>query len=206
METYSYYKLPLLVLIGVILIFSGCAGGLARYYPLDSPEHHFETGMRLIEKYGLDAVQREFIRAQELDEGFAPAYVGLALVSSARGNFDNALRSLEKARKISRNDKDIAIIGMGTIKIYTDIYLVDKKKGTFLDWLKVAENAYQDGLKFNEENTALHFYMGRAYKIGEKYDKAKESFRRVVKLKAGYIARAMEELEMLDRTVIQDHK
>lgn len=187
----------LIFLISSTLFYAGCAGG--KYYSLSSPQHHFATGMKLMERYNLDSVEREFVLARELNGDFAPAYVGLAMVYSARGDFDKALQELQKAREKSKTEEDAAAVAVGTIKVYTEIYAADKAKGEALSWLKVADEAYGKAGRHNSIDPALHFFMGRAYKTAGKYDEAEESFRQVKKLNGPYSSLASEELKFLSR-------
>lgn len=200
MMTRIYHDVMLSILTVSLFVYAGCSReGLSGYYSLGSPEHHFATGMKLMERYNLDNVEREFVRALRLNADFAPAYVGLALVSSARRDFDRAHELLEKAREKSKTDEDMATVAMGSIKIYTDLYKVDKESGKASAWLEVAEETYRKGLRYNSNDPALHFFMGRAYVVGGKYDKAEDSFRQVVELNSGYTAQALEELDSLSR-------
>jgi tetratricopeptide (TPR) repeat protein len=190
----------ILILTGSTVIYAGCGrGGLNGYYSLGSPEYHFITGMKLMERYNLDNVEREFLRAREVRPDFAPAYVGLAMVSSARGDFDRAMENLKQAKLKSKTDNDKATVAMGTIKVYTDLYMVDREKGSASGWLDIAEEAYREGLKLNSNQSALHFFMGRAYKAAGKRDEAEKSFHKVVDLGADYVAQAREELKTLSR-------
>ena len=187
----------LIVLMASMLLYAGCTG--ARYYSLNSPEHHYLMGMKLMGRYNLDDVEREFALARELDADFVPAYVGLALVTSARGDFDGAVEKLEKAREKSKTAEDNVAVAMGTIKVYTDLYIVDKGRGEASSWLQSAEEAYRQGLGYKSKDPALHFFMGRAYKVAGKYDKAVASFQKVLELRAGYTVLAEEELSYLSK-------
>lgn len=184
-------------MVGSSLIYTGCAG--REYYSLSSPQHHFATGMKLMERYNLDSVEREFLLARELNDDFAPAYVGLAMVSSARGDFDKALQELQKAREKSKTEEDAAAVALGTIKVYTEIYVADKARGEALSWFEAAEQAYGKAGRHNSVDPALHFFMGRAYKTAGKYNEAEEAFRQVKKLKGPYSPLASEELKFLSR-------
>jgi hypothetical protein len=64
---------------------------------LDTPAHHVKNGHSLLTRGKIDAAHAEFIRAKSLDEGYAPAYVGLALIQGHRGDVDGGFQTLEKA-------------------------------------------------------------------------------------------------------------
>jgi len=194
----SAHKILITLFISSLFYYTGCAGG--RYYSLGSPEHHFATGMKLMERYNLNNVEREFSMARKLDADYAPAYAGLAIVSSARGDFDGALEKLKEARGKSKTNEDHVAVAMAAIKVYTDLYLVNKGKEEALSWLEKAEEAYREGLSYDINNPALYFFMGSAYKVNGKYDKAEASFRKVLKLGAGYTTLARKELDLLSKT------
>jgi hypothetical protein len=68
---------------------------------LDTPDQHVKNGHNLLTRGKIDAAYAEFVRAKTLDDGFAPAYVGLALVQGHRGDIDGGFETLDKARGIA---------------------------------------------------------------------------------------------------------
>jgi len=192
------HNILIALFISSLFYYTGCAGG--KYYSLGSPEHHFATGMKLMERYNLNNVEREFSMARKLNADYAPAYAGLAMVSSARGDFDGALGKLKEAREKSKTNEDHVAVAMGAIKVYTDLYLANKNKEEALSWIAKAEEAYKKGLSYDINNPALYFFMGNAYKVSGKYDEAEASFRKVLELKAGYTTLARKELDLLSKT------
>lgn len=67
---------------------------------LDTPAQHVKNGHSLLARGKIDAANAEFVRAKNLDNGYAPAYVGLALVQGHRGDLDGGFETMEKARTI----------------------------------------------------------------------------------------------------------
>ena len=65
--------------------------------PLDSPEHHYNSGLVSVEAGRLMEAQESFERAAALDDDFAGAYVGYALVAITQGEFFTARQQIEKA-------------------------------------------------------------------------------------------------------------
>jgi tetratricopeptide (TPR) repeat protein len=61
---------------------------------LDTPQRHYENGMKLLQAGKVDASYDEFTRALELDREYAPGYVGLGLVASLKGNYKDALEKM----------------------------------------------------------------------------------------------------------------
>ena len=68
---------------------------------LDTPAQHVKNGHNLLTRGKIDAAHAEFVRAKSLDDGFAPAYVGLALVQGHRGDIEGGVETLDKAREIA---------------------------------------------------------------------------------------------------------
>ena len=73
---------------------------------LDTPSQHVKNGHSLLERGKIDAAHNEFERAMDLNEDYAPAYVGLALVKGYRGDVDGGYEILEKARKLAATPDD----------------------------------------------------------------------------------------------------
>jgi len=67
---------------------------------LDTPENHVKNGHSLLNRGKIDAANAEFIRAKTLDSGYAPAYVGIALVQAKQGDVEGGLTVLERAREL----------------------------------------------------------------------------------------------------------
>jgi len=68
---------------------------------LDTPELHVKNGHSLLNRGKIDAANAEFMRAKTLDAGYAPAYVGIALVQARQGDVEGGLTTLERARELA---------------------------------------------------------------------------------------------------------
>ena len=80
---------------------------------LDTPAQHVKNGHSLLTRGKIDAANTEFVRAQSLDDGFAPAYVGLALVQGHRGDIDGGFEMLDKAREIAATPDEAKSVERG---------------------------------------------------------------------------------------------
>jgi hypothetical protein len=80
---------------------------------LDTPAQHVKNGHSLLARGKIDAANAEFIRAKSLDDGYAPAYVGLALVQGHRGDIDGGFETLEKARMITGTPDEAQAVDAG---------------------------------------------------------------------------------------------
>jgi len=80
---------------------------------LDTPAQHVSNGHSLLTRGKIDAANAEFVRAKNLDNSYAPAYVGLALVQGHRGNLDGGFETLEKARGIVATPDEAKAVDRG---------------------------------------------------------------------------------------------
>ncbi len=80
---------------------------------LDSPSQHVDNGYKLMAYGKTEAALREFNRSIELDETYAPAYVGLGIVFGMQGNLDQGRALMEKARTLARSEEQSKEVEMG---------------------------------------------------------------------------------------------
>ncbi len=91
----------LLVWILLVGIITACGPDTIFLRPaLDTPEQHVKNGHNLLARNKIDAAWAEFERAKSLDAGYAPAYVGLALVQARQGDVDGGLLTLQQAKSL----------------------------------------------------------------------------------------------------------
>ena len=97
-----------------IFVLSACGPDTIFLRPaLDTPEQHVKNGNCLLTQGKIDAAEAEFIRASELDAGYVPAQVGLALTHGYRGDFDSGFETLEKAESLASSPEEKAFIQQG---------------------------------------------------------------------------------------------
>ena len=87
-----------LLVISLVLIVACGPDTIFLRPALDTPEQHVKNGHSLLSRGKIDAANAEFIRAKSLDDDYAPAYVGLALVQGRRGDLDGGFETLDKAK------------------------------------------------------------------------------------------------------------
>ncbi len=105
-------NLAWLVLIWILLV--ACGPDTIFLRPgLDTPAQHVKNGNILLTRGKIDAANAEFIRAKSLDDGYSPAYVGLALVQGHRGNLDDGFETLEKARGMAATPDEAKEVDRG---------------------------------------------------------------------------------------------
>jgi len=78
---------------------------------LDTPEHHYLTGIRLSNKEDWNGAMQSFQRAVDLDPKFAPGYAGVGLVHGAKGDYKEAYKAIDKAKEARAAGKPTHTLG-----------------------------------------------------------------------------------------------
>ena len=183
------YRMMVLLLTGVCLaaIFlpAGCAPKI-RFSEgvLDTPEHHVQSGMKLLRLGKYDDAMREFELVKELAP-FSGAYVGSGLVLGNRGDFKLGIEDMKKAIGLAKTKGDKVDANVGLIRLY-----LLGKESAHKDWLKKAEAAYETAISFLPESSSAHYYMGEAYKEALNFEKASRLFKKVLDINNGYVVEA----------------
>lgn len=106
------YMLALAVIS--LLLIGACGPGTIFLRPaLDTPVQHFKNGRRLLAQGKLDAADGEFLRAKHLDAGYAPAYVGIALIQAHRGDLSGGFETLGRARTLAATPDEMKAVEQG---------------------------------------------------------------------------------------------
>ncbi|UCG80392.1 MAG: hypothetical protein JSV60_10605 [Desulfobacterales bacterium] len=115
-------KAIVVILTGVWLaaIFSqGCAPKVrAPESLLDTPEHHVQSGMKLLKLGKYDDAMREFELAKGLDPKFSGAYVGSGLVLAHKGEFQEGIEDMDKAVDLAETKEEKVDANVGLIRLY----------------------------------------------------------------------------------------
>ena len=105
-------RLVLLVLFLVLL--GGCGPDTIFLRPaLDTPAQHVKNGHDLLARGKIDAANAEFVRAKNLDDGYAPAYVGIALVQGHRGDVNGGFETLSQAKGLAVTPEEAKVVDRG---------------------------------------------------------------------------------------------
>jgi len=89
-----------LAILGSLLIFMAVQGCSRYVIFLDRPDYHYQNGYKFLSEGNLDGARVEFEYAVFLDDQYAPAFVGLAMVHGSMGDMDRALEYMERAQII----------------------------------------------------------------------------------------------------------
>ncbi len=97
------------------LVFLGACGPDTIFLrpALDTPIQHVKNGNILLTRGKIDDANAEFVRAKNLDDGYAPAYVGIALVQGHRGDVDGGLEILDQARGLAATPQEVNAVDRG---------------------------------------------------------------------------------------------
>lgn len=183
------------VLLSVSLWFYGCA---QKPRPsesvLDTPEHHVQSGMKLIAMEKYDDAMREFDLAKGLDPKFSPAFVGSGLVLGYKGDFKQGLKDVDKALDLAKTEEQEVDANVGLIRLY----LLGKESAS-KNWLSKARKAYGKAIRLSPESSAAHYYMGECFKDGLMFTEASDLFRKVLDINDGYVVQANDAWKLIQK-------
>ena len=188
-------RLTVLMLVIVALVATGCGPKAAPSTSvLDTPEYHYNQGLKFLDKNQTDDAMREFQRAVDLDPKSSLGYIGKGLVFGQKGDFKAAYENMEKGK--SNETKGIeARIGM--IRLYS-LQMV-KEPGKAKSLIKDAESEFKTANEKEPNSARLHYYMGMAYKVDLDFDKAAPMFRTVLDLNKDFTGEANAEWAVIQK-------
>jgi len=184
----SNLSLWMLLFALVAFSFAGCAGKppVKPVSVMDNPDHHYNNGMKFLDKGEYDNALAEFERAKALDPKYGKAYMGIGLVKGFKGSFDAAFEAMKQAKGL---DGVYAHVGM--IRLYS----MQRAGG----WLEKAAEEFEAGKKKDAASPELYFHMGRAYKVAFEFDKAGVCFKKVLDLNKDLVGEASQEWALLQK-------
>ena len=191
------FILLVVALLAVGLIFGCAPKEVAKCTsPEDNPQHHYLRGMEALEQKNTDLAQSKFERALYCDDKFAPGHNGFAIVTAvkAKKQKDVGFKKVETARALEHLKKGGKLSGSAEDKF--DYLLAVIRVQTALkadqDWLKAAEEAFDEARVLKVEETKLtyyqgteaaHYYLGLAYLKALEFQKARDKFSSVLSAK-----------------------
>ena len=202
-------------LVWMILGILGCSATTEPRKPaskLDDPAHHALRGRDLIQENRWNAARREFRLALEINETYAPALAGQALVAAhdrtLAGKSDDEKAQLleqsedllDRAFKHAQSPREEAQVQGMAIQIFTLLQTED--------WLEEAEAHFEDAVEIYEDHPALssfraepHFYLAKAYEAAAQYRPAATQYQKVLALNLGFTRQADAALEQIQKTM-----
>ncbi len=200
--TISY--LTIVALLAAVIL-TGCgpkqraAEGL-----LDTPESHYNQGMRKLDSGDLESAEAQFTDAINLNAKYAPAYAGLSLVYATKGAnisdskskerkqyFEQSETALDKAKGL--NDKDLNV-WIAHIRVQAL-----QKKGD--DWIEDCVKGWEKAMKLNSKSDEAYYYMGLAYKQAYDFKKSEDMLRSAIDIDGAWAEKAGQALQNVHKIV-----
>lgn len=185
-----------LMLLLLVLAFAvyGCSPKAAPSTSvMDTPEYHYNQGLKYLDKDQIDEALREFDRAIDLAPKSPLGYIGKGLALGKKGEFKDAYSAMDKAKGydtgIESNIGMIRLVGMEMAK--------DQSKVKKL--VKQAEGEFNDAQKKDPNSAPLHYYMGMCYKMALDFDKAAELFKKVLSMDKQFTGEANTEWALIQK-------
>ncbi|WP_320170252.1 S-layer homology domain-containing protein [Maridesulfovibrio sp.] len=195
-------KKNLLLLTGLLLVLSlaGCGKKVQPQSVEDNPAHHYLMGMELIDQGMPDKAFVRFERAVALDDEYAPAIAGKALVyalraeaeSDAKYNAADAERAIDqfdKAVREARRDRSQKFsVYVTGIRVYTHIATrgwLQRAEDLCADAKLMIKEVKEEALPYYRNIEALYYFMGQAYFKGGEFRKAEDSLGMVLAASPG---------------------
>jgi len=181
----------------VIFMAAGCASTARKAGgDMDTPQVHYKQGMKYFHELKIDKASEEFNLSASLDNKYAPAYAGRAIVIALMKNdakqanklADKAL-SLDKKCVAGYLAKALIIFGRNA----------NKPAG---EWLPDVEKQFKKGFKIDPQSSELFFWRGTIYRVAYLFDKAAADFKTVLDLDKEWTKEADEawqRMQMIER-------
>ncbi len=159
---------------------------------LDTPDNHYNQGMRLLDKGDNAGAMEEFTRAKDMDPKYPQAYAGLALIDATNKSFKEAYKNLDKALELDGKCRE-ALIAKGRI-------MAMEHKGD--DWWEDAIKTLDKALKDNPEDPEVWYYKGQIYKTAYKFSESVAAYAKVVADKnSDWATKANADWELVQKIV-----
>jgi len=186
-----------LILTAAWLAFMSCLEGCTpqvtpRGNLLDTPEHHVQSGTKLLKLGKYEDALREFELAKELAPAFSRAYVGSGLVWGYKGDFKQGIKDIEKAKDLASTDEEKVYANVGLIRL-----CVIGKESAHEKWIEESESAYKEAVDLLPESSDAHYYMGKAYKEALNLKRARDLFKKVLEINSAYVFEAKQDLNLI---------
>jgi len=191
-----YRQLWIGSMLMVCLLMISCAQkGRIPSSPLDTPDHHFTTGIKLLDQEKFGDAQREFDLAIELNAKYSKAYAGIGLVRAYGGDYNGGFSAMDKAWRYARSKEEKLFVHIGRIRVHTlsrahcmQVGLVCKRANN--DWLDLSQEEFEKAVDMDPTYAAAYYYMGLAHKTALDVVKAGHMFARVLELRKDYMMEA----------------
>ncbi|MCX7982587.1 MAG: tetratricopeptide repeat protein [Syntrophales bacterium] len=185
--------LPVVVFLSIIILACG-PKAVKPVSEMDTPEHHFYTGMKMIDQNRPGEAQQAFNRALQLSPKFSKAHAGIGLAFAYQNNFIEAFKKLDQAWSYAKTDEEKLFVHIGYIRVNTMSKAVCTKIGVDcrqdMSWLDKTKSEFNKAIAIDPKSAAAYYYMGLAYKNALDFSQAGQMFAKVMELKGDLTAEA----------------
>lgn len=200
-----YKKLQVLMMLMACLLLISCAPkARVPASQLDTPDHHFVTGMKLLDQEKFGNAQREFEMALELDPGYARAHAGIGLVKAYQADYKSGFAAMDKAWGYVRTAEERLFIHIGYIRVHTlrharcmQVGVVCKRADK--DWLDISRGEFKKAIRIDPASAAAYYFMGLCYKTALDVVQASQMFSKVLELNKDYISEADQQWKLMQK-------
>jgi len=202
-------NLTMVLVLAAAALFLVSCGPKARVATneLDTPEHHFYTGMKLLDQARYVDAQQSFNLAIQLDPKYAKAYAGSGLANAYQQDFSAAFEMMKKAGKYAKTDEEKVFVHVGYIRINTlsaaDCLRSGIRTGVVCkppsDWLDTAKGEFDAAVLIDPKASAAYYFMGVAYKTALDVNQAASMFAKVLDLKGDYMREADDQWRLVQK-------
>jgi len=171
------------ILLAALLVLGCGPKAVKEASVLDTPENHYNQGMRELDRGNLALADQEFDRAIALKPDYAEGFAGKGLVAATGGKFEQAYELVNRA--LSKNGESV------DSRIIKGRILTMERKGD--DWIEKAVKEFDRALAVNPNSEKAMYYKGLAYEDAYQFNDAANTFARVIAIKGDYAGAADQE-------------
>jgi len=187
--------IPVLIVLAAALAAVGCGPKSAPSTSvLDTPEYHYNQGLKAMDADRTDDAMREFERAASLDPKSPLGYIGKGLLFGKKGDFKTAFENMEAARGYEKSGIEARV---GMIRLYS--MQMTKEQKRVADLVKDAEREFKAANDKEPNNPRLHYFMGMCFKTALDFDKAAAMFRTVIDRNGDFVGEADAEWSVIQK-------
>jgi len=191
---YKRMKYLMVVLAVLAIAAYGCGPKAAPSTSvMDTPEYHYNQGLKYLDKDQIDEALKEFDRAIALAPKAPLGYIGKGLALGKKGEFKQAYENMEKGKSYDTGiESHIGMIRLSGMEMA-------KEQSNVKKLLKQAEGEFDDAQKKDPNSAPLYYHMGMCYKMALDFDKAAEMFKKVLDMNKEFTGQANAEWAVIQK-------